>query len=296
MPWCPNCKNEYKEGFTVCADCGAALVASLEEVSEVNRIKFTFGNQETMEKLSDFLKFGGLSLADVLCNEELPDEEKYYIEIDCSEEALARKLTGVFYKDIQSKEQAMAENEVNEDVDAPFYDFQDKNDENRDDTVIGSGGVYVKASDRAENYKSSASALLTCGIIGALFLILVNMEVLPIQLGESVKTMATIVLGLMFVIFIIMGVKALKDSKKYAEMSDEEEQTTEEIQSWFERNYTADGIDEAIGMLNDDMEEEMKYFSRCEYMRKEICNKFGPIDMAYLDKNIEDMYPKIFEN
>lgn len=26
MPWCPNCKSEYREGFTLCADCGAALV------------------------------------------------------------------------------------------------------------------------------------------------------------------------------------------------------------------------------------------------------------------------------
>jgi|SRR5579872_2675154 len=28
MPWCPNCKTEYEAGHTVCADCGAALVAA----------------------------------------------------------------------------------------------------------------------------------------------------------------------------------------------------------------------------------------------------------------------------
>lgn len=27
MPWCPKCKTEYREGFTVCADCGSDLVA-----------------------------------------------------------------------------------------------------------------------------------------------------------------------------------------------------------------------------------------------------------------------------
>lgn len=26
MPWCPKCKTEYREGFTVCADCGSELV------------------------------------------------------------------------------------------------------------------------------------------------------------------------------------------------------------------------------------------------------------------------------
>lgn len=31
MPWCPVCKNEYREGITRCADCDAALVESLGE-------------------------------------------------------------------------------------------------------------------------------------------------------------------------------------------------------------------------------------------------------------------------
>ena len=26
MPWCPKCKSEYRQGFTVCADCGSKLV------------------------------------------------------------------------------------------------------------------------------------------------------------------------------------------------------------------------------------------------------------------------------
>lgn len=26
MPWCPECKIEYREGFDRCADCGCALV------------------------------------------------------------------------------------------------------------------------------------------------------------------------------------------------------------------------------------------------------------------------------
>lgn len=31
MPWCPNCKTEYREGFTHCADCGAELVTALPD-------------------------------------------------------------------------------------------------------------------------------------------------------------------------------------------------------------------------------------------------------------------------
>lgn len=34
MPWCPKCKSEYREGFTVCADCGSELTEE-EPVEEI---------------------------------------------------------------------------------------------------------------------------------------------------------------------------------------------------------------------------------------------------------------------
>lgn len=34
MPWCPKCKTEYREGFSVCADCGSELVE--EEPGDVS--------------------------------------------------------------------------------------------------------------------------------------------------------------------------------------------------------------------------------------------------------------------
>lgn len=30
MPWCPECKTEYRHGFHVCSDCGVELVKDLE--------------------------------------------------------------------------------------------------------------------------------------------------------------------------------------------------------------------------------------------------------------------------
>ena len=53
MAWCPKCKNEYREGFTVCAECKVALVDSLEKVM----IPLMFGKSEKLSYLKDFLEY-----------------------------------------------------------------------------------------------------------------------------------------------------------------------------------------------------------------------------------------------
>ena len=49
MARCPKCKNEYREGITVCPDCGEALVSE-EELTDW--VSVLFGEQDEMEKLT----------------------------------------------------------------------------------------------------------------------------------------------------------------------------------------------------------------------------------------------------
>lgn len=36
MPWCPKCETEYRDGITICADCGSALVENLSSNQTVS--------------------------------------------------------------------------------------------------------------------------------------------------------------------------------------------------------------------------------------------------------------------
>ena len=65
MPWCPKCKNEYREGILQCAECKVPLVESLEEVGgsdepegyeEKERELLT--EEENLEELSQLIAKG----------------------------------------------------------------------------------------------------------------------------------------------------------------------------------------------------------------------------------------------
>ena len=66
MPYCPNCKYEYKENIEECPDCGAKLVDELEELDQETEegIKYvpfrTFPSRLYAEMLKEALENEGI--------------------------------------------------------------------------------------------------------------------------------------------------------------------------------------------------------------------------------------------
>lgn len=91
MAWCPNCKLEYVEGVTVCPDCKAALVDSLEEQTE----EFDFASDEEDKDM----------MASIIRPyiDELPDEE-------AQKEIVERAMRMASIPQYKSKEDAYSEN------------------------------------------------------------------------------------------------------------------------------------------------------------------------------------------
>jgi hypothetical protein len=62
---CPNCGSEYKEGVTVCADCGTELVDRTEPPVEYNEddwaVVFTSAQGYEVEMLKDNLDGAGIA-------------------------------------------------------------------------------------------------------------------------------------------------------------------------------------------------------------------------------------------
>lgn len=53
MPWCPKCKSEYREGFTVCSDCGGSLISE-EEFRKLEEAEQEVRREEARQLLREY--------------------------------------------------------------------------------------------------------------------------------------------------------------------------------------------------------------------------------------------------
>lgn len=154
--------------------------------------------------------------------------------------------------------------------------------------------VYQDKKAKAEDFKSSAYTLLLVGIIGAAALILMEAGVLPFRLVGSGRFMTYGVMGVLFLIFIVMGISSLKSSKKYEKEAAQEDDLTDKIKTWAREHITAEAIKERV-WFEDGTPDEMKYFKYFEGIKAAVTQEFTGLNASYLEALCEELYAEIFE-
>ena len=95
MPWCPNCKTEYREGITHCADCKTELVEEYKDAVLQNAtamlVNVEAGDYSVAKKLHDFLAYSGITSV------ILTEGEKVGVYVVPEELSKAKKCFKAFY-------------------------------------------------------------------------------------------------------------------------------------------------------------------------------------------------------
>ena len=147
--------------------------------------------------------------------------------------------------------------------------------------------------ERAEENRTAAYTLLLVGGVGLVLIVLFFFDVINLHMALTSKYMITGVMGALFVLFIIMGIVSMKNSRILIQKASKENNLTMEIRKWYKENLKKEQVDALLEL--GEQPEELKYFQRFDYMKKAIQNQFMNLDEAYLDRLIEEAYPEIFE-
>ena len=91
--WCPKCKNEYRAGITVCADCGTKLLEFLDWTQEDSELLHAFSEEADAKKLISYLEYSSIPSR---C-EWMQEEGVYGVFVDKKSYKQAKKLFSSFF-------------------------------------------------------------------------------------------------------------------------------------------------------------------------------------------------------
>lgn len=264
--WCPECRNEYKEGITECADCHVALVEELPpekeknpDIMDDNFSKWANQHSDLLEKIQETeemkeaIKKGSPSIIDEASGEKIVDLDDVGSDIDMVEAA-----------------QALAH-------------------------ANASAKAYRPAEERAREFSSSAWTLLLVGSVGLLAVLLCVFGIIPVGIYGNSRYLTYGVMSVLFIIFLIVGIKSFSSAKKYEKEAEIEKVLLDDIHKWFFDSFDVNSIDSCLDSGEEEMVEIEKYYKRVDNIKHKILSKFTDLDEAFLEKIADDFFHELYE-
>lgn len=281
---CPKCKNEYREGFTVCADCGVPLV-EMEEQEDKQRV--IYGTEEQMSHLKGFMEHNGIKGCELKLNKQVGFFELWVPVKDVEK---AGKYVNAFMMHEQERMEEMQQNRQmkimktvawdgsgEEAQEAPEEALEEEafEEEAKEDKSIQFGGA-----DKVKDYRSTGYIFTLVGLVGVVAL------GVAIALGYLRFNIQIGVMMALFAVFFLIGIRSFFDAKKLDKEVEQTDTLLETITDWCKENITREKIDSMVEVEVDSA--EMLYFERANCIKSLINEQFMNLDQAFLERFIDE--------
>ncbi|MCI9219574.1 MAG: TFIIB-type zinc ribbon-containing protein [Lachnospiraceae bacterium] len=295
MPWCPKCKSEYREGFTVCADCGSELVdeeqfLKLEEeraaAEEAQRVALA------MQHVARMAAERGESL-------NVEEAERLAAEAGISVGGVREAVHLAVGGEGLSEAAAAEEIDVPETPGSAVHEEAEVSarEEETPGTAAGMSpehttSLYQDSTERANENRSSAWILMIMGSIGLIVIALGIMGVLPLHFSNPYLFYG--VMAAVFLLFLVAGMVSLKNARIFEKKAESENSLRDAMLTWSRGNLHAQEVDREIGMAGDESEEAL-YYKRFACIKAKLNYQFVNLDQGFLEKFIDDsVYDMVF--
>ncbi len=140
------------------------------------------------------------------------------------------------------------------------------------------GNTYQNASEKYQDYMSSAVTFICGGIIVFALLVLNDTGILHIvQKNSQTFVFANIMFALISAACMVIGVLSLRSALSKKKQIGSEAGKESEILSWLDGNVTREDIESSYN--GDGLTEELKYFYRSAYIKQAILENFEALNL-----------------
>ena len=159
--------------------------------------------------------------------------------------------------------------------------------------------IYVDEQKRYEDTKATGQCFTAVGAIGLIAIVLLDTGVISLAALDSVnKLMISIVMGLVFLIFFIIGIKSFMELKDISKKMDRNNSLEKEIMEY----VTVTHRDELMALASASSDEKSDvnsgdlYYKRAELITSVITEKYSLLEESFLDHMVEEIYSKIYSD
>lgn len=330
MPWCPNCKTEYRKGFTICSDCNTPLV---EKLVDDEMVPFFQAEEKIIaERLVSYFDYSGLP-SDIQYHEE---NQVYVVSIPAEKQMEAKKLYQAFYfveREMAGKESSQKEavskdnhtsgsdwiNDISDDSNHRPYasasctaETVQANEDSKllqDDTAVtedstSKDALEVEGMDappennepttyvmKSEQYKDLKSTVWIFLFFGIAGLLILALNLVGI-FNFVHGFIPYIVMGALFLFFLYVALSTNRKANMVQAEIEEENKLTDKINKWLKANITKDYL---AAIHKESVSSELNYLKATQHIHDLLIKEFGPQNSAYLDRLIEDYYSNYLE-